>query len=226
MLSRPYKRSKLAASCYRCGGRRLIFDHFCMYEVCADCGCHADPPTGERPITGPKWQFAPEQVLPKPAPEFVEKEILGLRDYVTGLKNAHSCVADLNKRLTHPERKFAILFANLIRFKKINDRHGHQFGDDVLRRIGKELLERTDFAYRIGGNEFVVIVECANATDGMLASLYFQSLFTFVGLSLNVLLTPRIGIGFYPDDARTVEGLFWHADQDKYSTPRKLETAS
>jgi len=196
-----------------------------MYEVCADCGCHADPPTGDPLITGPKWQFAPGQVLLKPTPELAEKGIVGPRDHLTGLKNARSCVADLNKRLTHPERKFAVLFANLIRFKKINDTHGNQFGDDVLRRIGKELLERTNFAYRIGGNEFVVIVECANETDGMLASLYLQSLFTVVGLSLNVLLTARIGIGLYPD-ARTGEGLLWHADQDKYSTPRKLETAS
>lgn len=167
-----------------------------------------------------------ESVLPMPAPEFVEKEILGPRDYLTGLKNARSCVADLNNRLTHPEQKFAVLFANLIRFKKINDRHGNQFGDDVLRRIGKELLKRTDFGYRIGSNEFVVIVECANEADAMLASLYLQSLFTLVGLSLNILLSARIGIGVYPDDACTVEGLLWHADQDGYSTPRKLETAS
>jgi diguanylate cyclase (GGDEF)-like protein len=226
MSSRPYKRRKSSPSCYNCGSRRLIFDRFCMYEVCADCGCHADLPTGKPLIAVPKPQLVPEQVLPKPKSELVHEETEGTRDYLTGLKNARSCVADLSERLNHPERKFAVLFANLIHFKKINERHGNLFGDEVLRRIGKELLERTDFGYRIGGNEFVVIVECAKDTDGMLASLYLQYLFTLVGLSLNIVLSARVGISVYPDDARTLEGLLWRADQDMYSTPRKLEAAS
>lgn len=69
-------------------------------------------------------------------------------------------------RATSDGRGIALLFVDLDHFKALNDNHGHAAGDEALVRVGTEirvLLRAGDFAARIGGDEFVVMLEPGDA---------------------------------------------------------------
>jgi diguanylate cyclase (GGDEF)-like protein len=86
------------------------------------------------------------------------------QDALTGLYNRGRYDTDLVQETQRSERysrPLSIALLDLDHFKKINDVHGHQEGDRVLRLIGrliKENLRGTDSAYRIGGEEFLILL--------------------------------------------------------------------
>lgn len=87
-------------------------------------------------------------------------------DPLTGLLNRGAllkAVDELSTRETNPRP--ALLMMDLDHFKRLNDTHGHAFGDDVLRRFAsilKSTLRSSDLAARYGGEEFVAVL---SATD-------------------------------------------------------------
>jgi len=89
-------------------------------------------------------------------------------DPLTGLPNRTSFLACLEHAVArvrrHPDRQFALLFLDLDDFKSVNDRFGHATGDEVLAQIAARipaLLRQTDAVGRLGGDEFIVLVEDA-----------------------------------------------------------------
>jgi two-component system cell cycle response regulator len=89
-------------------------------------------------------------------------------DALTGLRNRRSLLADLERDLSGPEPRSAILaLFDLDGFKAYNDGFGHTAGDELLRRLGAKLqasVEDRGAAYRLGGDEFCVLV--SNADGG------------------------------------------------------------
>ncbi|MEB3352161.1 MAG: EAL domain-containing protein [Cyanobacteriota bacterium] len=84
---------------------------------------------------------------------------------VTGLANRRGLLQDLEAAIARatPAARLAVIFCDLDRFKEINDLHGHQAGDDLLRAIGRRMagvLRPADTIGRLGGDEFVVL--CRN----------------------------------------------------------------
>jgi diguanylate cyclase (GGDEF)-like protein/PAS domain S-box-containing protein len=93
-------------------------------------------------------------------------------DPLTGLPNRTSFLACLEHAVArvrrHPDRQFALLFLDLDDFKSVNDRFGHATGDEVLAQIAARipaLLRQTDAVGRLGGDEFLVLVEDAATSE-------------------------------------------------------------
>jgi diguanylate cyclase (GGDEF)-like protein len=96
-----------------------------------------------------------------------ELEYRALHDPLTDLPN-RSLVLDRAERILSRARRLDVpvtaLFVDVDGFKQINDRHGHQAGDEVLRQVAarlKAVLRESDTVGRLGGDEFVVLIDAA-----------------------------------------------------------------
>ena len=151
----------------------------------------------------------------------------GLRDSLTGLPNRLLFNDRLLTTLTEAQRTgetFAVLFADLDRFKNINDGLGHGVGDEVLVAASKRLrstVRGSDTVARYAGDEFTLILRHIVNRDDVLRVAekmcrVLESAMTLTdGRELHI--TASIGISFYPDDATTADKLLQHADVAMYS---------
>ena len=120
------------------------------------------------------------------------------------------------------EKKLAILFLDLDRFKEINDTLGHDVGDELLKQVGARLrsnVRRSDTLARIGGDEFnMILADVARAEDvADIASKIVQSFSRpFTLDSHEFLITTSIGISIYPDDGDDIDTLLRYADIAMY----------
>jgi diguanylate cyclase (GGDEF)-like protein len=113
----------------------------------------------------------------------------------------------------------AIMYIDLDGFKKINDTHGHDVGDQVLRVVAKALnstIRQTDTAARLGGDEFLMLI--TEIHDRSEARLVAEKIVEAVSRPINlengqqVSVGASIGIALYPDDADDAEKLLKKAD--------------
>jgi diguanylate cyclase (GGDEF)-like protein len=120
-------------------------------------------------------------------------------------------------------RPFALVACDLDGFKALNDRHGHLAGDAALERIGGllgEVLRVTDAAFRIGGDEFAMVLpetdeaEVRAVIDRVATGLVDPDdpLFENLGASF--------GVATYPRDGADPESLFRAADDAMYTAKR------
>jgi diguanylate cyclase (GGDEF)-like protein/PAS domain S-box-containing protein len=120
------------------------------------------------------------------------------------------------------QRRLAVLFLDIDRFKYINDSLGHLLGDELLRIVGREVtmcVRSSDTVSRHGGDEFVVVLsELERAEDAAVgAQKIIAALarpFTLAGHELHI--TVSIGISVYPDDGEDAEMLLKTADMALY----------
>ncbi len=152
------------------------------------------------------------------------------RDGLTRLPNRLALRQQLSERLQLCRDRgleFALMFIDLDEFKRINDTLGHDVGDDILAETGKrfsDVLNRDanaddNFIARFGGDEFVVLVACADArrragmvAEHLLASL--QAPFRMVDQTLH--LSASIGITSFPEDAQDAQQLLKNGDIAMY----------
>jgi len=97
-----------------------------------------------------------------------ELELHSSLDTLTGLLNRRAlqdAAQTMFQRIHRNQQKFVMLFADLDKFKAVNDEHGHSAGDRVLKQfaeIVRASLRGTDVAARFGGDEFVMLLEDAS----------------------------------------------------------------
>jgi len=148
-------------------------------------------------------------------------------DHLTGLLNRRALHERAERLLQSPEtgaEPLVVLFADLDRFKAVNDNHGHHVGDRVLAEIGRMLacaVRDTDLAARYGGDEFLLILRDTNlAETGALAERLQQNLAEW-SRRQNVDLSFSIGLGQYPDHGADLKAVIERVDQAMYRS--KLE---
>jgi diguanylate cyclase (GGDEF)-like protein len=116
-------------------------------------------------------------------------------------------------------RQLALLLIDIDHFKEFNDRFGHAAGDVVLKRIVLDVIataRMSDFTYRFGGEEFVVIADGLNIDDAWAFAERIRRRVAAGGSDAEGRLTVSIGIGHCPRDGRDYETLFEAADKRLY----------
>jgi diguanylate cyclase (GGDEF)-like protein/PAS domain S-box-containing protein len=153
-------------------------------------------------------------------------QFLASHDTLTDLPNRrmfNDRLIEARHRAKRSSSKFAVLFIDIDGFKAINDRFGHAVGDAVLidcaQRI-RSCLREVDFAARISGDEFTVILEDVNSRDGV-ATLADRILVRIGGLKsasgVEVAVSASIGATLYPDDGTDNDELLRRADAAMYA---------
>ncbi len=116
---------------------------------------------------------------------------------------------------------FALMFIDLDGFKPVNDAFGHHMGDQLLREVGlrlREDLRSQDTLARIGGDEFVLLVQLAEPNDALNLAARQVGL---IGRSFRVAehdlqISASVGIALYPGNGQTAEELLMNADAAMY----------
>jgi|TARA_R100001530_G_scaffold127051_2_gene96177 diguanylate cyclase (GGDEF)-like protein/PAS domain S-box-containing protein len=147
-------------------------------------------------------------------------------DTLTGLPNRHLFMDRLNMAIAHAARaesRLAVLFIDLDHFKRVNETLGHQVGDQMLRAIADRLqpvLRTSDTLCRIGGDEFIVIVDAFDTTNDLeaLCRKIIKAVHQPMLLGKNE-VTPgcSVGISIYPTDTDDKDDLVKMADTAMYS---------
>lgn len=150
---------------------------------------------------------------------------LAIRDSLTGLYNrrrVHERLVDELTRAKRTGRPFSVALADLDRFKRINDDHGHQVGDEVLKVFAEELrgrLRGSDIVGRYGGEEFLIVLP---ETPRDAATHLLDEIRVRTGRERTPLptFTVSIGVAAYPEDGSSCEALIGVADKRLYDAKR------
>ncbi|MCA9521088.1 MAG: sensor domain-containing diguanylate cyclase, partial [Myxococcales bacterium] len=157
-----------------------------------------------------------------------ERELFfaAFHDALTGLPNRALLVERIGQSLAlqqrAPERRFAVLFLDIDRFKSINDAHGHRVGDAVIIELGKRLkscIRERDTLSRMGGDEFAVILADVAARQDvvLVAERIQQSLATHpLEKARAGCITVSIGIAINHGGYQSADEILHDADMAMY----------
>jgi len=148
-----------------------------------------------------------------------------VQDHLTGLFNRKYLDMKLSEEIERFKRMgtpFSVVMADIDKFKSINDTYGHQIGDQVLKHMSqiiKETIRKTDFAFRYGGEEFVIILINADIRNATLISDQIRKKLEATNFSLkdgSFCVTSSFGVAqFRPED--TAESVIMAADSRLYT---------
>ncbi len=140
-------------------------------------------------------------------------------DQLTGLENRFALNEKLNSLINKSGgEKFALIYIDIDNFKYVNDTMGHRFGDLLLKKISERLLENgilNSTVYRIGGDEFLVLVEKyykKEYLERIAVNILRAFKPCFVVGNLNIYSTISIGVSTYPEHGNETDELLKSAD--------------
>lgn len=156
--------------------------------------------------------------------EFKKLQVNAFTDPLTGLYNRRLFTESFEKELNRARRyghPLSIVLLDLHRFKEVNDKYGHPRGDDVLRAAANTLqrtLRTSDSAFRIGGDEFALLLPQTDAAQALALSRRIGTVFseTLELLHLAVSVTMDHGVATFPQDGDESEPLIRVADERLY----------
>jgi len=154
-------------------------------------------------------------------------KLMAITDYLTGLHNHRYFQQIFNQELGRARRYqkvMSLVILDVDNFKSFNDRFGHAIGDKVLVAIGDIItrsLRKVDFAFRYGGEEFVIILpetslEHAVLTADRLRERIAREAGPSVEEAEGISITVSAGVASYPDDGTNREDLFALMDSYLY----------
>jgi diguanylate cyclase (GGDEF)-like protein len=157
-------------------------------------------------------------------------------DALTGLYNRRSFDAWLERTPDQQRGRTALLLVDLDNFKQINDRHGHQAGDEVLRRVGRLMrasVRAGDMALRHGGDEFAVLLwetqltaatalERARALRDAIRSEHWSEVVAGLVVTASIGVAVALPEGAEPDAMTSIDAgrLYLAADAALYAAKR------
>ncbi len=176
----------------------------------------------ERAILQSQTRFELEQKLYR---SYQEAKKLAEHDSLTGLANRYSFEEALRLSITQKPRdksKLALALFDLDNFKNINDTHGHDIGDELLKSVSKRVclcLRENELFARLGGDEFAIILSNLRTVDNatrvnkrILACLEKP----FIISGIEIIMSASIGIAIYPDNSLGANELLKYADIAMY----------
>lgn len=157
-----------------------------------------------------------------------ELEHLAMHDMLTDLPN-RSLVEDRLQQGIHIAKRekkvISLMMIDLNRFKEINDKHGHDVGDSLLKQVAlrlRRILRQSDTAGRLGGDEFAIVLPSTDAAGAMIVA---EKLLKVVEPSFKVgdntlSCACSVGIAMYPQHGEDVASLCRSADVAMYAAKR------
>ena len=147
----------------------------------------------------------------------VQVEWNAVHDSLTGVRNRHGLDTAIQAQI-RTVQPFALLVFDLDNLKQINDQYGHSSGDEVIRRVAQVLTSQVrpnDQVFRLGGDEFLVLLSGEGEAGAQVFSTRIQSLLaqesgTAPGVTISV------GIALYPEDEQEAPHLIRLADERMY----------
>jgi diguanylate cyclase (GGDEF)-like protein len=151
-------------------------------------------------------------------------------DQLSGLMNRnalHERTDWLIAEASRENTQFAVLFLDLDHFKDVNDSLGHKIGDALLKTVAgylQEVIRTEDFVARIGGDEFVIVVN--NYESHLELTRVMQRLLDrvkepFIIETHPIYVSASVGVVLYPKDGTDMPTLLKHADIAMYEAKRK-----
>lgn len=147
------------------------------------------------------------------------------QDFLTGLLSRCAFQSSFEQELSRAKRhghNATLIFFDLDKFKEINDEYGHLAGDDVLRQVGKVILNskrKEDVACRYGGDEFVILLPETNKFMGLLVGKKLLNQINNITIhheGEKIPVTCSGGLASFPLDSRDGQELLRCADRALY----------
>lgn len=156
--------------------------------------------------------------------ELKKLQLNAVTDPLTGLYNRRLFSEAFEKELNRARRyglPLGLVMLDLHQFKEVNDKHGHPRGDDVLRAAAatlKKTLRTSDSAFRIGGDEFALLLPQTDAAQSLALSRRVGTVFaeSLQTLQLAVRVSMDHGVATFPQDGEHPDQLIHVADERLY----------
>ncbi len=157
---------------------------------------------------------------------------LALYDSLTGLPNRKRFIDHLHEALNRANRKkysVAVTYIDLNNFKEVNDKYGHDYGDELLVKFAyklKTIARATDLCARLSGDEFAIISEDIKEDtnlDKFISRLNRELNQTYEVKGIAIQVTVGAGLSLYPDHASSAEVLISQADEMMYQSKKEGE---
>src|SRR6185437_2771806 len=156
--------------------------------------------------------------------ELKKLQLNAVTDPLTGLYNRRLFSEAFEKELNRARRyglPLGLVILDLHRFKEVNDKHGHPRGDEVLRAAASTLrkaLRTSDSAFRIGGDEFALLLPQTDAAQALALSRRVGTVFgeSIEHFQMGVSVSMDHGVATFPQDGDQADQLIRVADERLY----------
>ncbi|MFT4106881.1 MAG: sensor domain-containing diguanylate cyclase [Lacrimispora sp.] len=153
--------------------------------------------------------------IDKSKQEALSLQEMSERDSLTGLLNRAAAIRTIRSILKDSQGHHILIMLDIDRFKQLNDKYGHMFGDKALHRAASRLksaLRRDDVLGRMGGDEFIILLK-----DVSYCMDLYSRLEKFCGLISSSLepeafISGSLGTAAYPENGTAFEELYEKAD--------------